>query len=127
MSETAPAAAGPYNHDEGESMRTRTALAALAGTLLLAAPALAQTALTFGGVNPTRITNQPIAIPDSARPIAQPQNTLLGGFSLSNFLPKIPFPSANPVHGQSAFPTPANMPGKAYLNQFGYQRPQPIQ
>jgi hypothetical protein len=107
-------------------MRIRNGLAGLAVALVLAAPALAQTTLTFGGADPTKITLKPVAVPDVAKPIAQPQNTLLGGFSLSNFLPKIPFPSANAVHGQSVFPSQASMPGKAYLQQFGFQRPKPI-
>jgi hypothetical protein len=107
-------------------MRIRTALAALAVASLLTAPALAQTALTFGGANPTQIILKPVAVPNAGQPIAQPQNSLLQAFSLSNFLPKISFPSANPVHGQSNFPTQANMPGKSYLQQFGYSRPKPI-
>jgi hypothetical protein len=104
-------------------MRTGIWLAALVAASLLAAPASAQTALGFGGADPTQRVNVPVAIPN----MTQPQTTGFLGFSLSSFLPKIGFPLGRPTIGQSTFPTPQNMPGKAYLQQFGYQRPQPIQ
>jgi hypothetical protein len=107
-------------------MRTRIWLAGVGGTLLLAAPAWAQTALTFGGVDPTKIVNQVIAIPDSAMPIAQPQQAASTGFSLSNILPSIHLPTGKGVFGQSIFPSQQNLPGKNYLKAFGYNKPQPI-
>jgi len=94
--------------------------------LALASPCWAQ-AVTFGGVNPTKIINKPIEIPDAVKPIAQPQVSQTPQFSLMNLLPRITFPNTKPVHGQSQFPTPANMPGKNYLNSFGFNLPKPIQ
>jgi hypothetical protein len=107
-------------------MRTRIWFAALGAGLLLAAPAWAQTALTFGPVDPTKIVNQVIAIPDSAMPIAQPQQASSTGFSLTGMLSKIQLPSAGKIFGQSVFPTQQQLPGKNYLKAFGYSRPKPI-
>ena len=107
-------------------MRMRIWLAGVGAGLLLAAPAWAQTALTFGGVDPTKIVNQVIAIPDTSRPIAQPQQAASTGFSLSNILPTIHLPSAKAIFGQSIFPTQQNLPGKNYLKAFGNSKPQPI-
>ena len=99
-------------------MRMRYGFTALAAALLLAMPAMAQTTATFGGADPTKIVNQPIAVPQ----------TVNNSFSLASFFPSFSLPSIfKPTLGQSAFPTPKNMPGKAYLQNFGYQRPQPIQ
>jgi hypothetical protein len=99
-------------------------MAALGAGLLLAAPAWAQTALTFGGVDPTKIVNQVIAIPDS--PIAQPMQASSAGFSLTGMLSKIQLPSAGKIFGQSVFPTQQQLPGKDYLKNFGYRKAQPI-
>jgi hypothetical protein len=108
-------------------MRTRIGVTALGAGLLLAAPAWAQVALTFGGADPTKIINQPVNTANSAVPIAQPQNLGSTFRALLDFMPKIQLPSANSVHGQSVFPTPSQMPGKNYLKQFGFQRAVPIQ
>jgi hypothetical protein len=106
-------------------MRTRNWLAGLAAASLLAAPAVAQTTVGFGGADPTQIVNQPVVLP--GQPFGQPQTLPFTGFSLSSLLPKNPFPLGKSLFGQSTFPTAANMPGKAYLQNFGYSRPQPIQ
>jgi hypothetical protein len=107
-------------------MRTRICLAALGAAFLLAKPAWAQTAVTFGGVDPTKIVNQVIAIPDSSVPIAQPMQASSTGFSLTGMLSKIQLPSAGKIFGQSSFPTQQQMPGKDYLKAFGYRKAQPI-
>jgi hypothetical protein len=108
-------------------MRAWTWLAALVAAPLLAAPAPAQHTVGFGGADPTKRVNVPTSVPNVAGQDSQPQNPLLGMFSLANFLPHIPLPLGKPVLGQSSFPTQQNMPGKAYLQNFGYQRAQPIQ
>jgi hypothetical protein len=105
----------------------RLCAGAAAAGLLLAAPAWAQTTNSFGGVDPTRIVNQPIAIPGAGQPIAQPQTLGSSGFSLRNFLPSFSLPSPTPIFGQSSFPTAANLPGKDYLKYFGYQKAVPVQ
>jgi hypothetical protein len=98
-------------------MRIRSWIAAMVATPLLALPAMAQTTFTFGGADPTKIVNQPIAIPQ----------TTDTSFSLSNLFPRFSLlPGAKTLFGQSAFPTQKNMPGKGYLRNFGYQRPQPV-
>ena len=107
-------------------MRTRICLAALGAAFLLAKPAWAQTAVTFGGVDPTKIVNQVISIPDSTQAIAQPMQASSTGFSLTGMLSKIQLPSAGKVFGKSVFPTQQNLPGKAYLQNFGYRKAQPI-
>ncbi|HXG11947.1 MAG TPA: hypothetical protein VNK04_19480 [Gemmataceae bacterium] len=94
--------------------------------LVLAAPAWAQRTVTFGGVDPLKIVNQPIDTSNSVVPIAQPQRLANVGFSLRNILPRVGLPSAKPVIGRSLFPTPQNMPGANYLRAFHYQRPQPV-
>lgn len=105
--------------------------AAAVAVLAVTAPVGAQTA-GFGGVDPTKIQLKPITVPDaiSQRPIAQPQNLqpfLQTRRRLVDYLPRISFPVNAPVHGQSIFPTPQNMPGKNYLKAFGYQRPPGIE
>jgi hypothetical protein len=107
-------------------MRMRIWLAGAGAGLLLASPAWAQTANTFGGVDPTKITNQVISIPDSATAIAGPQQSSSPGFSLANFLPSFKLPSGKGLFGMSIFPAQQNLPGKAYLQNFGYSKPQPI-
>jgi hypothetical protein len=109
-------------------MRTRMGLAALAAAFLLSRPAWAQTALTFGGADPTKLVNQVIQLPDSSSmPIAQPQQAASTGFSLTGMLSKFGLPSASKIFGQSIFPTQQNMPGKSYLQNFGYRKAQPIE
>jgi hypothetical protein len=111
---------------EGERMPTRLWVAAAAG-LLLAAPAWGQHAVSFGGADPTQIVNQPIAIPGTGLPIAQPQTLGATSFSLANYLPSISMPSASSIFGRSSYPTAANMPGKDYLKYFGFQKAVPVQ
>ena len=109
-------------------MRTRMGLAALAAAFLLSRPVWAQTAVTFGGVDPTQIVNQVVPLPDaSTMPIAQPQQAASTGFSLSGIMSKIGLPSNGKIFGQSIFPTQQNLPGKAYLQNFGYRKAQPIE
>jgi hypothetical protein len=95
--------------------------------LALAGPAWAQRTITFGGPDPSKIVNQPVNTGATelpiARPIAAPQTT---GIGFNRFFPKIVFPSANPVRGQSVFPTPSNMPGPNYLQYFNVQYPKPV-
>lgn len=82
--------------------------------------------LQFGSGNPNPrlpTTNQPTTIPNVARPIAQPMQLKNTRFSLVNMMPKLHMPGNSITHGQSIFPTPKNLPGKAYLKAFGYQRP----
>jgi hypothetical protein len=82
--------------------------------------------LKFGSGNPNPrlpTQDQPIVVPNAAKPIAQPMQLSATRFSLVNMMPKLHFPGNSIIHGQSIFPTPKNMPGKAYLKQFGYQRP----
>ena len=107
-------------------MRARIWLATLGAGFLLAAPAWAQTTLTFGGVDPTQTVNQVIQIPDSTMAIAQPQQVSSTGFSLTGLLSKIGLPSGKSIFGQSIFPAQQSLPGKDYLKAFGYSRPQPI-
>jgi hypothetical protein len=35
-------------------------------------------------------------------------------------------PLGKPIHGQSTFPTPGQMPGKDYLKAFGFSRGVPV-
>jgi hypothetical protein len=107
-------------------MRTRL-WAALAAGLFLAAPAWAQHAVSFGGADPTRIVNQPIAIPGAGQPISQPQALGATSWSLTNYLPNFSLPSASTIFGRSSYPTAANMPGKDYLKYFGFQKAVPVQ
>ena len=109
-------------------MRKRFWLIGLFLGLLAAAPAPAQVVFNFGGANPTQIVNQPVATPASAQsPIAAPQQRPNSGFSLTGILSRIHLPSASLIHGTSPFPTPDQLPGKAYLSAFGFSRPAPIQ
>jgi hypothetical protein len=108
-------------------MRMRLWAGAAAAGLLLSAPAWAQTTTSFGGADPTKIVNQPIAIPGVGQPIAQPQTLSSSGFSLANFLPSFSLPSADSIFGRSSYPTAANMPGKDYLKYFGFQKAVPVQ
>ncbi len=112
-------------------MRIRIGATALLLGLLLAAPCWAQRTLTFGGVNPAQIQNVPVVTSNVAtptsQPIAAPQLMSNTSFRLSSFIPKLTFPSAGPVFGQSQFPTQQNLPGKNWLKSFGYTRPGPVQ
>lgn len=101
--------------------------AAAVAALTVAAPAWAQV-VGFGGVNPVVVQNRPITTPDavSQRPIAQPQVRQQSRFRLTDYLPRLVLPANNPVHGQSIFPTPENLPNKNYLKAFGYQVPRGI-
>jgi hypothetical protein len=106
--------------------RGKWAFALLFG-LLLAAPAWAQRAVTFGGVNPLAIVNQPIDTNNSAVPIARPQQLENTRFSLKNILPRPGLPGAKTTIGSSQFPSQGGMPGANYLKAFHFQRPQPVQ
>jgi hypothetical protein len=96
-------------------MRSIPALIAVLAALAAAPTAKAQSILNFGGVDPTRIVNKPIAVPEA---IAKPQVVQSSGFSITKYLPKIQFPSTKPVHGYSTFPTQDQMPGQEYLKAF---------
>jgi hypothetical protein len=108
-------------------MRSCKWAGAVVAALAVAVPVWAQV-VTFGGVNPVVVQNRPVTTPDvvSQRPIAQPQTRQQNRFRLSDYLPRIVLPSNNPVHGQSVFPTPENLPNKNYLKAFGYQVPRGI-
>jgi hypothetical protein len=108
-------------------MRREAWLASAFVCFLLAAPGWAQV-VSFGNVNPTQIVNQPVILPStpSSAPIASPQQNPSTGFSLAHFFSSFSLPGAQPVHGQSVFPTQDKMPGKDYLKAFGFQHGQPI-
>jgi hypothetical protein len=106
-------------------MRIWTTAAAFLLVLALASPALAQQAKGFGGVNPTSIVQQPITTSSfntsiSAIPLFD------HSIHLRDFMPSIGQFSNKPTMGQSAYPTPDNMPGLNYLKAFGFYRPQPV-
>jgi hypothetical protein len=42
---------------------------------------------------------------------------------LNNFLPNVQLPANGQIIGRSVFPTPDQMPGAAYLRNFGFVRP----
>src|SRR4051794_33990993 len=104
-------------------MRIGVWVASLFVGCLLASPCWAQV-VSFGSVNPTQIVNRPVVVPSSA--IAAPMQAASTGFSLTNLFSNFALPLGKPVHGQSSFPGPGQMPGKAYLNAFGYSRGAPI-
>jgi hypothetical protein len=104
-------------------MRRWKWLAAVGFALVLGAPAWAQRAVTFGGVDPTAILFQPVDTTNSVVPIARPQTLQYTGFSLKDILPHVGLPGSSLTHGQSVFPTPQNMPGPNYLQAFGFQQP----
>ena len=108
-------------------MRSFVFLAALLAGATVAAPARSGPIFTFGGVDPTKLTFQPVDTSASVVPIAQPQTRSSVGFKLINLLPRISFPGAKPVVGQSQFPTPADMPGASYLKAFRFQQLGPAQ
>jgi hypothetical protein len=106
-------------------MRSYQVLAAVVLGVAFAAPAKAQSAVTFGGnhnqtisyyiVNPSALANQPNA------PIAQP----MGASPASKIAAFFHWPSnrsSTPVHGSSVFPSRSQLPDGNYLSGFGYQR-----
>jgi hypothetical protein len=101
----------------------------MAGTVLalaLATPAWAQRTLGFGNVDNTQLINTPVSVTDLTSPIAVPQTLQPHTFTLASLIPKISFPFASSLRGQSTFPTGANMPGKQYLSSFGFQKAKAI-
>ena len=101
-------------------------LAVLVG-LAVAGPAWAQRTNTFGGPDPSKLVNRPIDTGQTELPIARPiRAPQPSGFGFNHFFPKTVLPSANPVRGQSVFPTPSNMPGPNYLRYFNVQHPKPV-
>jgi hypothetical protein len=101
--------------------------AALLVGLATAAPASAQSRvlLPIGSFNGTSTVNEVVDVTKSGVPIAQPQ-TFSRSFNLLNFLPNISSFRNKTIFGQSAFPTPEQMPGADYMRYFGYHRPVPI-
>src|SRR5262249_2493765 len=71
-----------------KTRRPGVARGALVGVWLLAAPGRPQT-FNFGGVDSTKIDNNPNNTPASKLPIAQPQLQKTPGFSLAKYIPKI--------------------------------------
>jgi hypothetical protein len=104
-------------------MRSLIWLAAVAAALATASSSWAQFTIAFGGTN-TSTQNVPITVPPNT-PIASPQ-TFDNSFSLANFLPHFTLPNVHSLFGKSNFPTANNLPGRGYLNAFGYSRPGPI-
>jgi hypothetical protein len=102
-----------------------------AGVLLLATGASARAQnrgpiFFFGGVDPTNLTFQPVNTASaSVVPIAQPETRSFSS-KLIDLLPKIPFPGAKPVIGQSQFPTEDQMPGANYLRAFHIRMARPV-
>jgi hypothetical protein len=95
-------------------MRTIGCVAALAGTLLLAAPGWAQHAVSFGGADPTKVVNQPVATP-------QPLGS--AGASLSNLLPRVSLPSVGSLFGTGSAPSGSKHHKKPRRPQPQPQRP----
>jgi len=106
-------------------MRLRFCLAAIAFALAMAQPAWAQRTISFTGVDPTKIVNQPIDTSMAGTPVAAPQ-TFNRGFKLTDYLPHFAFFGNKPVIGHSNFPTYGELPGRNYLKAFGYNNFQPI-
>jgi hypothetical protein len=75
----------------------------------------------FPGVQRTLFSLQ-----DPNMPIAQPMQVSSSGFSLSRFLPNLGLRNGPTVIGQSAFPTPSQLPGMDYFRAFQLRRPGPI-
>jgi hypothetical protein len=106
-------------------MRIYLGLVALGLGLALANPAHAQKRSAFGGVDPTRITNQPINTVNSAASISG-TTTASTGFSLSKYFPSFSMSGSKPTIGRSNFPTQGQMPGRDYLKHFGWNNFQPF-
>jgi hypothetical protein len=106
-------------------MRNLKWLAGLVVALGFAAPSFAQVNnASFGGIDPRMLQNQPISTSSSVVPIAQPQ-FFNHTFSLANFLPNISKFSANPVLGQSQYPS-MYQPDISFFQPFGMRRLTPI-
>jgi len=107
-------------------MRSYQVLAAVVLGVAFAAPARAQSAVTFGGnhnqnisyyvINPAANSNVPTA------PIASPQSGVFSGSKLLGFFHWPSNRSSTPVVGSSAFPSRKQLPNADYLQPFGYQR-----
>jgi hypothetical protein len=101
-------------------MRSLTRFAAFALLFALTSPVSAQQAVGFGGVNPSAIVNQPAIAPSSSSagiPLFD------HSVHLRDFMPSLKTFSNTSVFGQSAYPTPENMPGLNYLKTFGFSQP----
>jgi hypothetical protein len=66
-------------------MRTKRWVAALAGTLLVTAPASAQHAVNLGGADPTKVVNQPVAVPQTLESLGSGLSKVLSSVSLPSF------------------------------------------
>jgi hypothetical protein len=107
-------------------MRSYQVLAAVVLAVAFAAPAKAQSAVTFGGnrnqnityyiINPSAQANVPNA------PIAQPMSSVFSGSKLAGFFHWPSTRSSTPVIGSSRFPSRSQLPNGDYLSGFGYQR-----
>lgn len=104
-------------------MRILTTLAALAFVFVVASPALAQTAVGFGGVNPAAIVSQPITTGSSTGSIATIP-LFDHSIHLKDYFSSVGSFSNQPVIGQSTYPTAENMPGLNYLKAFGFSQSQ---
>jgi hypothetical protein len=101
-------------------MRARIWLATIAAGLTLATAAPAQQAMSFGPVGGPLIFQ--VANTDRSNiPISGP-NVRSTSFKLSDIFAKVGIINNQQVVGSSNFPTPKQMPGKAYLSNFGIQR-----
>ena len=106
-------------------MRISVCVLALGLGLALVMPVQAQRKVSFTGVDPTQIVNQPINTINAAGSISTSQ-TVSTGFSLSKFFPSFGLPSNKPVIGRSVFPTNGQLPGRDYLKAFGWNNFQPF-
>jgi hypothetical protein len=95
-------------------MRAWMSLAALALVLTLAPRSSAQTAVSFGGISPTQLVNQPIGNSGniSTMPLFDHSKNLTQWFPR-----KLAIPSSRPMIGQSHFPTNQ----ADWLKAFGFQ------
>lgn len=105
-------------------MRSYQVLAAVGLVAALAAPAKAQSFVTFGGNNNQTITYNiinPAALSSvPTGPIASPQ-PISGTSKLMAFFHWPSTRSSTPVIGSSTFPTRSQLPNSSYLQPFGFQ------
>jgi len=106
-------------------MRYGKWLAGLVLALGLATSASAQVNnASFGGIDPRQLQYQGVNTSNSVVPIAQPM-FFNHTFSLANYLPNLSSFSANPIIGQSQYPTTVQ-PDASFFAPFGMMRLRPL-